>query len=301
MTIQNNNAFENGAGFSPIMQHRMNAMLKNADRLFSIGWLRKRLWKELGCRISEIPATEYENYGRWLRNHFEIRFMLEFLSAYQKSLASIRQIIGNAYDTLNPLEELMEEREELIRKFACMPLSKTWNCVRDDEESWRQFAHRFPFSNPEKKEEIACFFEILDRISIITDILCRRAKEYELEVDYSSMPDNKMLYEHEGSFDEALSRAIENVSSYMTSKSAWAVVYCVLRDYYNCQSQADFERSVPMLPLKIELPGCPKGTISSTFRDNKYMILRIDKWPIDKKFTKFALELRAAIQAELNK
>ena len=28
MTIQNNNAFENGAGFSHIMQHRMNAMLK---------------------------------------------------------------------------------------------------------------------------------------------------------------------------------------------------------------------------------------------------------------------------------
>ena len=160
MTIQNNNAFENGAGFSPIMQHRMNAMLKNADRLFSIGWLRKRLWKELGRRISEIPATEYENYGRWLRNHFEIRFMLEFLSAYQKSLASIRQIIGNAYDTLNPLEELMEEREELIRKFACMPLSKTWNCVRDDEESWRQFAHRFPFSNPEKKDvDYSRFFE----------------------------------------------------------------------------------------------------------------------------------------------
>ena len=65
MTIQNNNAFENGAGFSPIMQHRMNAMLKNADRLFSIGWLRKRLWKELGCRISEIPATEYENGSCW--------------------------------------------------------------------------------------------------------------------------------------------------------------------------------------------------------------------------------------------
>jgi hypothetical protein len=301
MMIQNNNAGQYNVSFSPVMQHRVEMMLRNANMLFSIGWLRKRLWTELGRRISEIPATEYENYGRWLRNHFEIRFILEFLSAYQKSLASIRQIIGNAYDTQNPLEELMEDREELIREFACMPLSKTWNCVKDDDESWHQFAHRFPFGDPGKKEEIDRFFEILDRISIITDILCRRAKEYGLEIDYSSMPDSKMLYEHEGSFDEVLAKAIENVSFYMTKKSAWAVVFCVLRDYYNYQNQADFERHVKILPLKGKMPDCSEGTISSTFRDNKYMILRIDKWPIDKKFTKFALELRAAIQAELNK
>lgn len=299
--IQNNNAGQYNVSFSPVMQHRVEMMLRNANMLFSIGWLRKRLWTELGRRISEIPATEYENYGRWLRNHFEIRFILEFLSAYQKSLASIRQIIGNAYNTQSPLEELMEERDELIREFACMPLSKTWNCVKDDGESWHQFAHRFPFGDPGKKEEIDRFFEILDRISIITDILCRRAKEYGLEIDYSSMPDSKMLYEYEGAFDEVLARAIENVSFYMSKKSAWAVVFCVLRDYYNYQNQADFERHVKMLPLKGKMPDCSEGTISSTLRDNKYMILRIDKWPINKKFTKFALELRAAIQAELNK
>lgn len=276
-------------------------MLRNANTLFSIGWLRKRLWEELGSRISGIPATEYENYGSWLRNHFEIRFMLEFLSAYQKSLPSIRQIIGNAYDALNPLEELLVEREELIREFASMSLSKTWNCVKDDDVSWRQFAHRFPFSDPGKKEEIDSFFKILDRISIITDILCRRAKEYGLEVDYSSMPDNIMLYEHEGLTDEVLARAIENVSFYMTKKSAWAVVFCVLRDDYDYQNQAEFERRTKTLPLKMKMQDCPEGTISSTFNYNKYMILRIDKWPIDKKFTKFALELRAAIQAELNK
>lgn len=302
MMIQNSNAGQYDVNYSPVMQHRMKAMLKNADKLFSIGWLRKRLWKELGSRISEVPATEYENYGRLLQYNYEVRFMLEFLSVCQKSLADIRQIIGNAYDTQSPLEELKEEREELIREFARMSLSKTWEQVRDDDESWRKFAHRLPLNDPNMKDDIARFFEILDRISIITDIVCHRAKEYGLDVKYNSSTTHDDWGEQRGDLtDEKLARAIEVVSYFLTKKSAWVVVFCVLRDDYGYQNQSQFERDVLKLPFKKKMKDCPDGTISRTMSNNNYLYSPIDKWPPDKNFTKFAADLRAAIDAELAK
>ena len=98
-----------------------------------------------------------------------------------------------------------------------------------------------------------------------------------------------------------LARAIEAVSYHLVSYSAWVVVYCVLRDDYGYQNQSQFERDVIALPFKKQMKDCPEGTVSKTMSNNDYLYRPIDKWPPDSKFTKFAGNLRAAIQAELVK
>lgn len=301
MMFQNNNVQSGSDIFSQAMQRRMDMMLQNANTLFSLGWLRKRLWNELGSRISEVPATEFYNYSRVLQGSYESRFMWEFLSACQKSLSDIKRIIDNAYDGNDPIDELMEDREELIREFARMPLSKTWECVKDDDQSWRNFARRMPLNGPGKRQGVARFFETLDRISIITDIACRRADEYGLDVDYSSMETDDLEQRRARLTDEVLVRAIESVSYHLVSYSAWVVVYCVLRDDYGYQNQSQFERDVIQLPFKKRLKDCPEGTVSKTMSNHNYLYSPIDKWPPDSKFTKFACDLRAAVKSELYK
>ena len=293
------NAGQDSGIFSKAMQRRMDMMLQNADSLFSLGWLRKRLWKDFAIRVGKVPATENGDYASVLQGSYESRFIWEFLSVYKKSVADLKRIIENAYDTQDPLQELLEEREELIREFARMSLSKTWECVKDDDLSWRNFARRMPLNDSSRKADVARFFEMLDRISIITDIVCHRAHEYGLDVDYSSMEDYDLEQRRKALTDEVLVRAIESVSYHLASYSAWTVVYCVLRDDYGYQNQSQFERDVVALPFRKKMKDCPEGTISRTLSNNDYLYLPINKWPPDSKFTKFANDLRAAIQAEL--
>ena len=300
MMFQNKNSQANNDLFSKTMQRRMEMMLQNADRLFSLGWLRKQLWRELTKDVNSVSASEYGNFRQILRGSYESCFVWEFLSVYRKSLPDIRKKIDNVFEGTNPLEELIEEREELIMEFARMPLSRGWEYVKDDNKSWHNFACRMPLNDFGKKDEISHFFETIDRICVITDIVCGHAKEYGLEVDYSTLNSYYRQQKRAQLTDERLASAIESISYHLSSYSAWAVVYCVLRDDYGFQNQSQFERDVPSLPFKKQMKECPEGTVSKTMSNNDYMQKPIDRWPPDKKFTKVAKDIRSAIKAELN-
>jgi len=286
--------------FSQAMQRRMDKMLQNADRLFSLGWLRKRLWATLSRHIADTPATEFGDYGRVLQGGYESRFLWGYLSACQKAVTDIRRTLDSAYEGSDPLQELLEDREELIREFARMSLSRTWECVKDDDQSWRNFARRMPLNDPARRDEIDRFFEIIDRISVITDIVCHRAHEYGVKVDYTALQDYDRQQQRMALTDEVLARAIEAVSYHLSSYSAWTVVFCVLRDDYGCQNQSQFERDVVQLPFKSPMKGCPEGTVSKTMSNNDFLYYPTSKWPPDSKFRKFANDLRGAIKAELS-
>ena len=221
--------------YSRAMQHRAEKMLHDANTLFSLGWLRKYLWRELKGITRVIEPTEYRNYSYVLQGDNEKKFMWQFLSVCLKSVEEVKKVIDNAYDTQAPIMELVEERDELIRDFASMPLSRSWENVKKDAQSWRNFANRLPFDDPGRKEEIANFFEVLDHISVITDIICKRADEYELEVDYSAIEDYDNEKKSKELTDDILTKAIESVSHLMNSQSAWAAIFCVLRDDCICQ------------------------------------------------------------------
>lgn len=299
MTTNINSFRPSNEYYSRAMQHRAEKMLHDANTLFSLGWLRKYLWRELKGITRVIEPTEYRNYSYVLQGDNEKKFMWQFLSVCLKSVEEVKKVIDNAYDTQAPIMELVEEREELIRDFASMPLSRSWENVKKDAQSWRNFANRLPFDDPSRKEEIANFFVVLDHISVITDIICKRAEEYELKVDYSAIEDYDNEKKSKELTDEILVKAIESVSHLMNSQSAWAVIYCVLRDDFNQSNKSAFERRIEGLKFKKKMKPCPEDTISRTFSNNDYMVKLIDKWPEEKKFFKLADAFRQKLTEEL--
>ena len=298
---QNSDAlYPDPQGFSGGMERRVKKMQEDADRLFSIGWLRKRLWKEFRSSIQEVPAEEYHDYAHVLQGSFDSCFMWGFLSVCQKSLGEVKRIIENAYEGSNPLDELMGIREKLISEFACNRFSETWHEVKDDDLSWRKFARRLPFDKADKKEDIARFLETLDLISVITDIVCEHAKEYGLTVDYNMMKEYKLKQRRKALTDDVLAKAIETTSYHLSTKSAWVVVYCVLcYDYHYELNQTQFELFVRKLPFEKKLKDCPEGTISRTMSNHDFLGKPIDKWPPENKFTIFAKDLKMAIESAL--
>lgn len=285
--------------FSRPMQHRMVEMQRHADQLFSIGWLRKRLWQEFNTNVGQTAATPYGDYRRVLLGSSERCFVWKFLSVYKKSLPDVRQVIENAYDDADPLGELIAWREDLIGEFARMQLSGTWEHVKDDDVSWRKFARRIFWSDASRQADIDRFFEKLDHIALITDILCGHADEYGLNVDYSSLERYQAGQRRENLTDEALVKAIEQWAAFLNGNSDWTVVYCVLRDDHGLSNASRFEREVCKLEFSKQLPDCPDGTVSRTMSNNPYMRLPIDKWPSDKKFTLPAREFRKCLKRQL--
>ncbi len=79
---------------------------------------------------------------------------------------------------------------------------------------------------------------------------------------------------------DIITKAIENVSGLFWGNSSYAVLYCVFRDYYSYKgSRSQYEREIGLLHFQVTpLYICTPGVVSSTFSDNRYMELHIDKW-----------------------
>ena len=82
---------------------------------------------------------------------------------------------------------------------------------------------------------------------------------------------------------EQLASAIENCQEYFWGKSAYAVVFCLLRDHYKKElSQAGFERMMATLPYKTKLDYvCSTGTIANAFSDNNIYSFPVSKWEME--------------------
>ena len=302
MMFQENNSRPLGSNnFSQPMQQRMEKMQRDADRLFSIGWLRKRLWRELTSIVQTTTATEYADYRSVLRGTYEMRFAWEFLSVCQKSLSQVKRVLENAYDDTDPLQELMIEREKLIFEFASLSqLSSSWECVKDDDDSWRKFARRMPLGDQMKQADITAFFELLDRIALMTDILCGRAAKYGLEVDYSNLEKYKAGERKAKLTDEIIIHAVEDCAAHLNTQSDWTAVYCVLRDDYGMINASEFERMVTEFTFSKQVPACPEGTITRTLSNHTQLRNPIDTWTVDKKFIKTAQAFRESIKKYLS-
>ena len=116
--------------------------------------------------------------------------------SYKSTIADIEQWVKGCVDEYL-LEEIQEERARWIEELARIKFASRWYQMKDDDVAWRVFSKNIPFNQSDKKTEINEFFELLDRISILTDILLGHAEEYGLEVDYS----NLQHIEGEGSKD----------------------------------------------------------------------------------------------------
>lgn len=80
--------------------------------------------------------------------------------------------------------------------------------------------------------------------------------------------------------DERLARAIEQTQAFFWGNSAYAVLFCLLRDEYGiADNMSMFEAKVEGLPYSKERSyTCPKGTIINAFSNNPIYRQHIDKW-----------------------
>lgn len=80
--------------------------------------------------------------------------------------------------------------------------------------------------------------------------------------------------------NDQLARAIENCQPYFWANSAYAVLYCLMRDDLGMDiSQSCFEQMIEMLPYKTERGHkCTPGTIANAFSNNAYLKMSVDRW-----------------------
>ena len=103
-------------------------------------------------------------------------------------------------------------------------------------------------------------------------------------VSYSECMDilNRSLAKkhQEGDVMLRLAKAAREGCHLFWAASAWAVAYCVVRDYCHYEgSMKEFERNAMNMVLPVAFKyECTKGTVQRTISNHPYMRLHVDKW-----------------------
>ena len=149
-------------------------LLVDADRLFSIDWLIKRLLVEIQGSLTPEAIAQHHKLFSTLRQQPDLWFAWQMLRAHHASLAKVEEFKQMFPEGRRLIEALNEEREDTIKKFMRFVASKRWDSLRDDDRSWREYA-RLLYPMKDKNALIEQeFFQLVDYICVLTDGLCGR-------------------------------------------------------------------------------------------------------------------------------
>jgi len=149
-------------------------LLVDADRLFSIDWLIKRLLVEIQGSLTPEAIAQHHKLFSTLRQQPDLWFAWQMLRAHHASLAKVEEFRQMFPEGRRLIEALNEEREDTIKKFMRFVPSKRWDSLRDDDRSWREYA-RLLYPMKDKNALIEKeFFQLVDYICVLTDGLCGR-------------------------------------------------------------------------------------------------------------------------------
>lgn len=177
--------------YSPVVRDRINRLIREADRLFSIGSIRKRCQQAMIAFFDGKQPSQFANWGTQLYEDREFRFALSLSLTYKSTMDEMLQWAKGCIDEYL-LVEIQEERARWIEEFARIKFASRWYQMKDDDVAWRVFSKNVPYGEAGKEEEIKQFFDTLDRICILTDILTGHAKEYGLELGNSKLQQQEM-------------------------------------------------------------------------------------------------------------
>ena len=170
-------------------------LLVDADRLFTIDWLIKRLLVEIQGSLTPEAIAQHHKLFSTLRQQPDMWFAWQMLRAHHASLAKVEEFRQMFPEGRRLIEALNEEREDTIKKFMKFVASKRWDSLRDDDRSWREYA-RLLYPMKDKNALIEQeFFQLVDYICVLTDGLCGRwnqltpASEAEQSGALTSAPD----------------------------------------------------------------------------------------------------------------
>lgn len=149
-----------------------------ADTLFDIGWLIRRLTWELREIFGSDRHESYHKIFRRLREDSEQWFAWEMLHAHTKSIHRIIDMQQMFPDRDMLVKKLREEREEQIKAFSEMMISKRWDLLKDDDNSWRKFARVMYGLRETTPETAAHFFALTDYIFMMTLVIKGKEDAY---------------------------------------------------------------------------------------------------------------------------
>lgn len=172
-------------GNAPSLQRRVERLLKDADKLFSLADIRRYCHMLMKDYYANLKPTPYYNHETEQLRKKECHFAYALTMTYTSTLPKIVQWAKGCIKEYL-LQEVQEERERCIKEFARMEISSRWYQIKNDDHTWRIFSQNIPFDEANRVSEICEFFLQLDKICILTDILNGHAADYGIEVDYTT-------------------------------------------------------------------------------------------------------------------
>ena len=173
--------------YSPVVRDRINRLKQDADRLFSLGAVRKRCQQALVQFYANLKPEPYVDLRTQLSNNREYRFAQSLTLTYRSTNDRLVQWAKGCMSEYL-LQEAIEERERWIENFSRIKIASRWYQMKDDDEAWRVFSQNIPYDDADREKEIDEFFETLDILCILTDVINGHAAEYGLDVDYHAQP-----------------------------------------------------------------------------------------------------------------
>ena len=142
-----------------------------------------------------------------------------------------------------------------------------------------------------KKEDLQAALEAIGKSSITVngDLVVEKHVEYEvanvetggigIQIVHHTATADAPQEKKQISTDE-LTQAIENCQQYFWANSAYAVLYCIIRDFIdNTITLSGFERMIGRLQFSKRLSHvCHTGTIANAFSDNEIYKYPVEKW-----------------------
>jgi len=183
ITVSNKEPLIPRGDYSPVVRDRINRLKQDADRLFSLGAVRKRCQQALVQFYANLKPEPYVDLRTQLSNNREYRFAQSLTLTYRSTNDRLVQWAKGCMSEYL-LQEAIEERERWIENFARIKIASRWYQMKDDDEAWRVFSQNIPYDDADREKEIDEFFEALDILCILTDVINGHAAEYGLDVDY---------------------------------------------------------------------------------------------------------------------
>ncbi len=170
---------------SSIQEARKQKLKQNVRTLFDLQWLREETAALLLSRLPSNQASPWEALRQWdqlCREDPYVFFAYQLLTTY----AAARQDVADDVDAQLPIENLMEALDTHLSTFSNHNGGKTWQAVsaRDDADrrtqAW-QMSARAIFNKCRTNSTLKDFFQLLNTISILNDVIHGKARLHGLE------------------------------------------------------------------------------------------------------------------------
>ncbi len=165
---------------SPRSLARLHLYEQQGSMLLSLDKLRQRCIAYLKSQTQSLSDNPFDD-----NRHLDspaYRFAWQLVSTYRSTLPDIVRDVNGCTPQILYREMFCKRRRDIV-SFICSQLSRRWDIVDDDDETWMIFANNIPFDDPQRSKEVSDFFRLLDSIAITNDILELRGETYDINME----------------------------------------------------------------------------------------------------------------------